>query len=355
MVEADDAAGFERVISVRKERSYTAGKIVRGWIGPQPIPVLNYSCAAACAELHALLAATEFDTVQLVSVHLIEYLNLIRAVPRRPAVIMDWHNIESELMFRYAAQTSNWVRRAIARRTAVLLQGVERRAIDNCDGITVVSERERTQLRACHPNANVHVVRNGMDCASYSCPDRRTAAPETLLFVGSMDYYANVDAVTGFVREVWPELSKRNPGLTFVIAGSKPTAAVRALASDRVRVTGTVDDIRPFYRTATVVVVPLRVGGGTRLKILEAMAAGVPVVSTRLGAEGLTVEDGKTIRLADSAGEMVISIDRLLHHEVERAALARAASALVRRTYDWNVIGRELYGVHTRVADVWAA
>ena len=105
-----------------------------------------------------------------------------------------------------------------------------------------------------------------------------------------MDYHANIDAVTWFSRTAWPEIAPKHPDLHFTIVGRDPAPAVRALASDRIHVTGTVDDVRPFYASAVAAVVPIRSGSGTRLKILEAMAAGVPVISTRLGAEGIEVE-----------------------------------------------------------------
>src|SRR3974390_3627014 len=115
-----------------------------------------------------------------------------------------------------------------------------------------------------------------------------------------MDYHANIDGVTWFAHEIWPEIAARHPELEFIIVGRRPSAAVRALASQRIRVTGTVDDVRRFYTSAVVVIAPLRVGAGTRLKILEAMAAGVPVVSTRLGAEGIDAQPGRCLLLADS-------------------------------------------------------
>src|SRR6202034_3746319 len=113
----------------------------------------------------------------------------------------------------------------------------------------------------------------------------------TILFVGSMDYHANIDAMTWFTRTAWPEIARARADLRLVIVGRDPAPEVRALASDRIRVTGTVEDVRPYYASALAAVVPLRSGSGTRLKIFEAMAAGVPIVSTRLGAEGIDAQN----------------------------------------------------------------
>jgi glycosyltransferase involved in cell wall biosynthesis len=139
----------------------------------------------------------------------------------------------------------------------------------------------------------------------------------------------------------------RHPDLRFVIAGRNPPPVVREMGeSPNIEVTGTVDDVRPWYRSAFVVVVPLRTGSGTRLKILEAMAAGVPVVSTRLGAEGLDVTDGLNIILAESPQETMAAVDGFFKSPERWHAMAEAGRALVRDQYDWSTLGERLYEVH---------
>ncbi len=353
----DETAGrFEEIVAIRKDPSYTPSKLFRGVLGPLPVSVLNYSCHSAAERLTELVNAEPFDTIHLVSIHLIDYLKTVRAAPNHPPVLMDWHNIESELMLRYAERTSSWPRRMIARRTAHLLQATELHALETCDAVTVVSDREKHELLARRPKANIHVIPNGVDVASYSAK-RRVASScmeplkrQTLLFVGSMNYHANIDAVTWFVQEAWPELSRTHPALHFVIAGSDPSPAVRALASPRVHITGTVDDVQPFYHAAAAVVVPLRVGGGTRLKILEAMAAGVPVISTSIGAEGLPLQHGTNVLFADSPQEMISAVGQLLQNPEDGARLAAQAATLVRHSYDWDAIGSQLYSLHARLA-----
>ena len=154
-----------------------------------------------------------------------------------------------------------------------------------------------------------------------------------------MDYSANVDAAVWFVNDIWPELPP-NSALTFSIVGRDPKPEVRALAGDRVRVTGTVPDVRPYYAGALAAVVPLRIGSGTRLKILEAMAAGIPVISTRLGAEGLDLEDGTHLLLADSAGEMIAAVSRLAASPELWLRLSRSGREVVSRLYDGALLPR---------------
>jgi glycosyltransferase involved in cell wall biosynthesis len=329
-------------------------KILSGIIGPLPLTVLNYASKEVASALSALLAEESFDAVQLESVHLLSYLDVIRNVPRRPALVADWHNVESELMARYASQTGNWAKGVVARRTAQLLKQAEQKLLSEADTHLVVSEREKILLEQRASGAEVHVIPNGVDTVAFEqIVAERFASSNTMrntvLYVGSMDYHANVDAVTWFAREIWPRVAGRFPKLIFTIVGRNPGPSVRALASDNIQVTGSVDDVRPYYATAAVVVVPLRVGSGTRLKILEAMAAGVPVVSTKLGAEGLDVLDGVHLLIGNTPDEISSAVVHLVQNPAQANALADAAKTLVAAHYDWSSIGERLYEIHNKL------
>jgi sugar transferase (PEP-CTERM/EpsH1 system associated) len=344
---------FEEIISLKKGLGYTPGKIVRGLAGPTPMTVLNYFQTESASQLVDLLSRRRFDTVQVEGAHLSAYLPIIQASPSRPAILVDWHNIESELMWRYSQNTSFWPKRIVARRTAALLQRSEMKLLERCRMHTVVSEREREKLLGRCPSTHVNVIPNGVDTNFFSASqisemrrNTQSAVPKpSILFVGSMDYHANIDGVTWFTREIWPEIAEKHPELEFVIVGRHPPGAVRALASERIRVTGTVEDVRPFYASAMAVVVPLRVGSGTRLKILEAMAAGVPVVSTRLGAEGIDATPNIHLLLADNRAEMVAAIHQMTNSPM-RSRLVLAARDFVVNRYDWALVGEKLYQLH---------
>jgi glycosyltransferase involved in cell wall biosynthesis len=162
-----------------------------------------------------------------------------------------------------------------------------------------------------------------------------------------MDYHANIDGVVDFAREVWPAVHERNPELVFTIVGRDPAAEVRQLASIRgIEVTGTVDDVRPYYREAVASIVPLQVGGGSRLKILEAMAAGVAVVSTTLGAEGLDVRRAVNILIADTSAQLLEAITGVVENEELRNQLSDAGRALVSSRYDWARAGESLFRIY---------
>jgi glycosyltransferase involved in cell wall biosynthesis len=350
-----------RAITVPFERGYTISKNIRGLVGRTPVSVLNYTTEAMTRELKRLLDDQEFDIVQVESIHLFSYLPIIRSASNRPLVVCDWHNVESELMQRYSEHAPSIAHRFYARATARRLASLECRALDEFDAHIVVSERDRDRLLELAPYARVFIAENGVDSDYFSDGEierahrrwlasggnRARAERRRLVYVGSMDYHANIDAAVRFAREVWPSLQRRMPDLVFTIVGRNPSAEVRALAGlPGVEVTGTVEDVRPYYREAFASVVPLRVGGGSRLKILEAMAASVPVVSTRLGAEGLDLRDGENIILAETGDEMSRRLVDLARNDALRYRIAAAARARVRGRYDWSAIGAALLDTH---------
>jgi len=225
------------------------------------------------------------------------------------------------------------------------MESSERTLLAGCQAHTVTSEREQ-QILQNRMGPDVYTLPNGVDIDFYGTVGSSRSSPPSLLFVGSMDYHANIDAVEWFVRETWPLLRKLRPDLRFTVVGRNPPSSIRALAADGIEITGTVDDVRPYYAQASAVVVPLRVGGGTRLKILEAMAARVPVVSTRLGAEGLHTMDQKDILLADAPGEIAAAVSLLMEDSVLSSALVEQGRQLVTRSYGWSHLGETLFQVH---------
>lgn len=349
---------YEQVLTVRREPGYRFTKIVRGAVSRTPLPLLNYTTDPMRQALEGVLAETEFDIVQLESIHLMGYLPTIRGARKRPLIICDWHNIESELMRRYSEREGNILRRVYARRTASLMRNFEQRALVEFDAQVTVSERDAERLRNLNSKARIFVIENGVDAAHYSDEQMERAhaewrtrqglsgspTPNRIVFVGSMDYHANVDGVVSFSRNVWPRLRERKADLSFTIVGRDPAPEVRELVSiPGIEVTGTVEDVRPYYREALLSVVPLAIGGGSRLKILEAMAAGVPVVSTTLGAEGLEVQHDKNILITDTNEKMIEAITKIIDSEEQRNRLRDAGRALVVGRYDWASVGASLF------------
>jgi glycosyltransferase involved in cell wall biosynthesis len=166
-----------------------------------------------------------------------------------------------------------------------------------------------------------------------------------IVFSGLMSYYPNQQAVGWFLDEIFPRIARRVPAARFVVAGAAPPGWLRARASDHVEVTGRVPDIRPYLRTASVVVAPLRIGGGTRVKILEAQAMRRPVVSTTIGAEGLDVAHGQSILIADDAHEFADRVVDLLSDASQAARIAASGWAHAAEHFSWTDIGERLSGV----------
>lgn len=337
---------YENVVSVPRAGHNSFSKLLRGALGRAPLPLLNYTSSAMARELRKLLNPQTFDLVQFESIHLTGYLPLVLDAAPAPLAILDWHNIESDLLAQYSQREPNPLKRSYARRTAKLMREAEERAARGFDAHIVVSEADASRLRAMNPDARIFVVENGVDVAQFGddeYPENEDSRTR-IVFVASMDYHANIDAAVWFAREVWPRVRERLPKMVFTIVGRDPTAAIRELASiPGIEVTGTVEDVRPFYREAFAAVAPLRVGGGSRLKILEAMAAGVPVVATTLGAEGLNAQHGENILLADSPEAMSDAIVSLAENSERRTKLIVSGRDLVRGRYDWSQLGAKLF------------
>jgi glycosyltransferase involved in cell wall biosynthesis len=208
-------------------------------------------------------------------------------------------------------------------------------------GIVAVSQADAELMRSMFGVPAVTAVPTGVDI-DYFAPRPADVCTADLIFIGSMDWMPNSDGVLYFAREVLPLIRKRRPGCTVAIVGRNPTSEITALAGQdtRIGVTGTVPDVRPYLWGSSISIVPLRIGGGTRLKIYEAMAASVPVVSTTIGAEGLDVQSPEHIRLADTPQEFADACLDLLSDERERIRMAQAASELVASRFSWDHVVR---------------
>ncbi len=344
-----------QVIAIRRDAAYRPANVLRGLLGPVPLNVLNFTSPAVLAQLDQILQQQTFDTIQIESMHLIAYARHIRQAQPRARLILDWHNIESEILARYADNDANPLRALYARRTAALSRTVEAELLQLCHAHTVCSQREREVLHQRAPQARIEVVGNGVDCDFFAASPAPAGPRRDVVFLGKMDYHANIDAALYFVDKIWPQVRTRRPDLRLVIVGAQPPKQILALRDQGITVTGTVPDVRPYYQGALASVVPLRVGGGTRLKILEAMAAGTPVISTRLGAEGLEAVDGRDILIADTPEAMA---DRLVSLQADTPQwhdLVANARRVVQAKYDWSVVGDILMRLHTEQVEVGAA
>jgi glycosyltransferase involved in cell wall biosynthesis len=252
-------------------------------------------------------------------------------------VALFQHNVESVLWRRHAEHETNPIKRIALKLEAAKMLHYERAAVARFDHVIAVSENDRDLMKAMTDQARISVVPTGVDLRQYQDAAGEGATEPVVMFLGSMDWEANIDGVTYFCRNIWPRVKRAAPEARFRIVGRNPGPRVKQLASDDIEVTGRVESVTDHLRQASVFVVPLRIGGGTRLKIYEAMAMRKAVVSTTVGAEGLDVTHDRDILLADDPQTFADSVIELLRDRPRRMILEAAAGAKAAR-YDWSIV-----------------
>jgi polysaccharide biosynthesis protein PslH len=323
-----------------------------GHVGAQPpYAVSRFEDKGVQQQLRTWFREQRFD------VAVCDFLDAAVNFPGRlnvPSVLFQ-HNVESEIWRRHAETAGNPAKQMIYGMEFRKMLRYERGAVRKFHHVIAVSENDRSLMMEWVDSDRITVVPTGVDLAQYAPnPDASSSyAPEPaplVTFIGAMDWEPNVDGVEFFCREVWPTIKAEVPEVRLRIVGRNPVRRVEKWASDSVEVTGRVPSVVEHLRESAVVIVPLRIGGGTRLKIYEAMAAAKAVVSTTVGAEGLDVQHGRDIILADDArafSQAVIMLlrDRDLRRRYEKAAAETAAR------YDWPAIGERFSEVLQSVAE----
>ena len=257
-----------------------------------------------------------------------------------PVVLFE-HNVEYMIWQRLCALETRPLHRALFEIEWRKLRSREADACREADLTIAVSDDDRRRLEALAPGIRAASIPTGVD-TNYFMPDGRPERANRMVFSGSMDWHPNEDAVIYFADAILPRIRAEIPDATLTVVGRNPTAHLREVAARAgIDVTGTVDDVRPSIGEAAVYVVPLRAGGGTRLKIFEALAMAKPVVSTTVGAEGLALEDGRHFVGADDPNTFADSVIRLLRNPEQRQALGQAGRDLVEAYYSWPTIARE--------------
>lgn len=313
-----------------------ASALVRSWLGATPVDLLRWRVPALRAEAGRRLSANPPD------VCVTDFLAAVENVPQvggAPRLLFE-HNVEHQIWRRLAEVERRPWRRGLLEVEWRKLRGFEARACAAARVTVAVSEEDRRALAALAPRAVVRAVPTGVD-ADYFHPNGTPQSPSELVFTGSMDWYPNEDGVIFFLERILPRVHAELPETSFTAAGRNPSPRLRAAAARAgVRLTGTVDDVRPFVDAAAVYVAPLRVGGGTRLKLLEALAMGKAVVSTSVGAEGLPLLPDRHFVRADGEEAFAAGVIALLRDAARRAALGAAGRQLVVERHSWKQVAR---------------
>jgi polysaccharide biosynthesis protein PslH len=303
---------------------------------PAPFAVSKFTDFAVQRTLAAWLRADKFD------VAVCDFLSASLNFPHAPAtpVVLFQHNVETALWRRMASTEVNPLKRLVYGIEAAKMARYEQRALRQFRHVIAVSGHDRQEMLSVAPACDITVVPTGVDTEKYSVAPPATANPPRIVFTGSMDWEPNLDAVAYFCKDIFPCVRSEFPAAIFQIVGRNPHPSVKQLASDHIQVTGTVPSVADYLRDATLVIVPLRIGGGTRLKIFEAMAMGKAVVSTSIGAEGLDVQNGRDLMLADDPTAFAEAILLLIRNDGLRQNYEQAAARLAAQ-YDWsNIVDR---------------
>ena len=274
-------------------------------------------------------ALTQFDLTFVEFAQMAEY-----EFPRATPVVLDAHNVEYDILHRTYRSESGSVRKLYSYLEYVKLRREERRAWARMDACVFTSERDAAIARASLPEAHISVIPNGVDTHEFLPAGSERG--EDILFFGA-DFYPNLDGLRFYADEVLPLVRRERPSVRLVVVGSS-ARALADRARDGVVAIGPVDDVKPYIKAAAVVVAPLRIGGGTRLKILEAMATAKPVVATRIGAEGIDAVPGRDLLIADDPTQLARATCQVLADDLLAFRLGANARRLVEQRYEWDVL-----------------
>jgi polysaccharide biosynthesis protein PslH len=293
--------------------------------------------------IDALCARTRFDVIQLESSLLCTF-----DLPAGPRLIIDEHNLESEVHARSSALERSRTRRLYGAIEAARLRRFERACWNRADGCIVTSPREEPIIRAHAPATDVAVVPNGVDLDRFR-PVADSTRPDTAIFNGRLDYRPNLDGASWLVNDIWPRVRALRPGARLSIVGRGEARDLERLRSSSVDVTGEVPELEPVLAAAAVVLVPIRMGGGTRLKVVEGLAMGKAMVSTTLGCEGIAVRDGVHLVIEDDAQAFAQAVSAVLADPERAAMLGRNGRALMEGEYSWELGSTRLLALYARV------
>lgn len=309
------------------------GQLAGNVFSSMPLAIGRYCTPAMRQRIATVRRAVEFDSV------VCDFLAMAPNFESMQGVVLFQHNLETVIWRRHASTAPDPARKLYFGMQARRMFNWERRMCRAADRVIAVSPQDAAAMQKLFGVEKVSTIPTGVDVEFFRRPPQVPPQAD-IVFLGSMDWMPNIDGVQYFVREILPLIRKRLPACTLAVVGRAPSAAIQALAEahSAIQVTGTVPDVRPWLWGAKVSVVPLRIGGGTRLKIYEAMAAGTATVSTSIGAEGLQVDHPANIRLADTPSAFAEQCIELLENAQQRELVAAEALDLVTARFSQDVV-----------------
>ncbi|MFC1863726.1 glycosyltransferase [Thermodesulfobacteriota bacterium] len=300
----------------------------------KPFTAQKYKAKGMELKIEEIINEGNIDLIHVDMLHLSVYLNCFKQLPK----ILVNHNVESMRLYRWFQTERNILKKAFLGLQWLKLRKFERSAMEKFDSCVVVSEIDKELLMEMGISNKIFVVPNGTDTEFFK-PSERPPVDDTVLWLGHMDVHTNKDAVLYLWREIYPILQREYSHVQIIFVGTSPPIEISAAAkhNSQIRVTGFVDDIRPYVDKAAVMVTPIRIGSGTRIKILDSMAMGKAIVSTSIGCEGLHVSDGENILIADDPKSFADKIIKVLTNPSIRINLEKNARKHS-QSYDWDQI-----------------
>lgn len=349
---ADDAfrsLGIETVIVDRtvpaKSGPVFYARLAGNLLSPLPYSVTSHSSPALAEAVRRFAAKNRIDVWHC---EWTPYAQVLRDAFGKRFPASCWsvmaHNVESLIWRRYAETEANPMKRWYVRKQLEKFEAFEKWAYSNASVPVAVSDEDAALMQEQFGVGEVAVVENGVDTEFFRPQRDVERDPSRLLFLGSLDWRPNQDGVNLLLNEIFPRVRREVPNATLALVGRHPPEwlRVQAAATPGVRLHANVPDVRPFLATCGMLVVPLRIGGGSRLKILEALASGTPVVSTRIGAEGLKLTHGRDLHIADGSEELAAAIVRGIRHPYELEDAAENGRRVVLQQYDWNQLAEKM-------------
>lgn len=338
------------VLIPRPTPSQKIGKGLKFLPSRYPVMAGGWYYAEMENALRELLAEKEFDFIVLEGIWNAVYWPVIRKANAQ--IVLNLYDLEEGLLQRQADVLPSGFKKWIYSNGAKRMASLEKTLPREADLIWTVSEKERQALLAHEPELPVYLAPGGVDCDAIQPLPPSVDTEKEILFVGSLQYLPNVDGAQFMAEDVMPEILKRCPEAVLQVVGRRPDERTLRLHNPpSFNIVGEVDELEPWYRNCRLSIVPLRSGGGTRLKILESMAYGRPVVSTSIGAEGIDVTHGKNILIADTPEELADAVALILNRPEEGRRIAEEGRRLVEERYAWKSIADILYNRYVRLAE----
>ncbi len=347
----DYIADFEKlgveVNLVPMEEPTVLQKISVVLLNPIPYSINKYNTLFMRQAIEDLCKTQSFDAVHVDHLHMAHYTDLCKNIP----CFLDEHNVEYRILERCGDVETNLLKKLLYRQQSFKMKAFEAKKIKEFWGVFCCSLDDQRLLSSLSPGRSlVHVVANGVDTEFFNTPrpNGEIIEEDALVFTGSMDWLPNDDSITYFCGKILPLIWQKNGSIRFYVVGKNPSTMVKDLAKhdNRVIVTGRVDDVRSYIHRSKVFIVPLRIGGGTRLKILEAMSMGKVVVSTSIGAEGIECTDGQNILLGDQPQDFADKVLSLFNDPQRSKDIGLKARQFVCERYDWDIIGQKLNAIY---------